>query len=309
MTHMRPSLPSVPSLPFIRSKDTFERGQMDEFRIQCKHLGALRSIRIESDGRSNKPSWHMDRVVITAPTGEVYFFAYEDWIREGRLKVEIPASFQDPTASRRGYKVIARTSDIFGAATESQVHIDIRGALGSTGKVQLKNSARSPFERGQADEFHVQSSKELGELSEVLVGTDYSGRSPAWHLEQLEVTETRSGRTWYFDCCQWFDAAEGDKKIERILPAQHYDPRLSRPPPKRLARYQVVVATSDVTGAGTEAKVHLIMFSKDGSDTGRISLDPPKAGVPVFERGHKDVFEIQAAEVDPLSMIRIGHNG
>lgn len=30
---------------------------------------------------------HMDRIVIISPTGEVYFFSYEDWIREGRLKV------------------------------------------------------------------------------------------------------------------------------------------------------------------------------------------------------------------------------
>ncbi len=80
------TVPSSVRPPF-RSKDTFEAGQMDEFNIACKNLGALRQIRVISDGKSAKPSWHLDRVVIKAPTGEVYFFSYQDWISQQVMSV------------------------------------------------------------------------------------------------------------------------------------------------------------------------------------------------------------------------------
>ena len=64
----------------LRSKDTFERFQMDEFSLTCRNLGVLRAVRVFSDGRSSKPTWHLDRIVITTPTGEHYFFVYQDWL-------------------------------------------------------------------------------------------------------------------------------------------------------------------------------------------------------------------------------------
>ncbi len=39
---------------------------MDEFKVQCRNLGSLRAIRLESDCKSSKPNWHLDYVVIQA---------------------------------------------------------------------------------------------------------------------------------------------------------------------------------------------------------------------------------------------------
>jgi hypothetical protein len=33
-----------------------------------------------------------------------------------------------------------------------------------------------------------------------VVGHDNSGQGPSWHLEQVDVTDVRTGQTWYFDC-------------------------------------------------------------------------------------------------------------
>ena len=51
--HPRVSLPwwPYPTPSSLRSKDTFERGQMDEFKVQCRNLGNLRALRVISDGR------------------------------------------------------------------------------------------------------------------------------------------------------------------------------------------------------------------------------------------------------------------
>ena len=43
--------------------------QVDEFRVVSRLLGGLRAIRLESDGKSAKPSWHLDHVVIQVGLG------------------------------------------------------------------------------------------------------------------------------------------------------------------------------------------------------------------------------------------------
>ena len=50
--------------------------------------------------------------------------------------------------------------------------------------------------------------------------------------------------------------------------------------------------TSDISGAGTDANVFLIMTGEDGSDTGKIMLD--KKGRNDFERASKDEFMVRA---------------
>jgi hypothetical protein len=36
---------------------------------------------------------------------------------------------------------------------------------------------------------------------------------------------------------------------------------------------QVVVVTSDVAGAGSDSRVHMVMISEDGTESGRLALD------------------------------------
>ena len=50
-----------------------------------------------------------------------------------------------------------------------------------------------PLNPTQADEFSLQWS-DLGDLREIVVGHDGCGRSPLWHLEQVEITETKTGQ-------------------------------------------------------------------------------------------------------------------
>jgi hypothetical protein len=48
--------------------------------------------------------------------------------------------------------------------------------------------------------LQVRAPGELGPLTELVVGHDNSGQGPSWHLEQVDVTDVRTGQTWYFDC-------------------------------------------------------------------------------------------------------------
>ena len=178
---------------------------------------------------------------------------------------------------------------------------------------------------GHTDEFSVQC-RTLGNLRQLLVGHDNSGKNPAWHpqvsygwthssspvflqhpdylplcryrpdclslcLQLISVTDTSTHVTWWFDANMWFDRTQGDCLIERILMP------LSAPPPqpRKTAAYQVVVVTSDITGAGTDARVYMVMYGQDGTDSGRLSLDKP--GVNLFERAQRDVFEVRSISI------------
>lgn len=66
---------------------------------------------------------------------------------------------------------------------------------------------------------------------------------------QVDITDVKSGQTWYFDCNQWLDSTQGDGKTERVLTASLQNPRTAR------TVYYVVVKTSNVPNAGTDAKV------------------------------------------------------
>lgn len=45
---------------------------------------------------------------------------------------------------------------------------------------------------------------------------DNSGFGPAWHLDYIEVHNSRTGQVVYFPCQQWFDKSEGDRLIRRM---------------------------------------------------------------------------------------------
>ncbi|GFH12746.1 uncharacterized protein HaLaN_08489, partial [Haematococcus lacustris] len=173
-------------------------------------------------------------------------------------------------------QVLVRTSDIRSAGTDANVYVDIQGGLAATGKVFLKNANPDCFERGTTDEFEVKAAGELGPLQQLVVGHDNTGQGPGWHLEQIEITDTKTGQTWYFECNQWLDAAQGDRLVERVLRPTLQNPRSSR------TVYYVCVKTSNMLNAGTDARVYIDIKGEAGN-SGRLFLK--NASVNTFESG------------------------
>ncbi len=62
-------------------------------------------------------------------------------------------------------------------------------------------------------------------------------------------------------------------------------------------------------GAGTDAKVYLIIYGKDGRMTSRVELKETKPGVNSFEKGKTDNFQIRSANVGEIGKINISHDG
>lgn len=82
---------------------------------------------------------------------------------------------------------------MFGAGTDADVFIELKGEKGSFGPHWLPAGA-SAFEGGCRDVFPL-STPDLGELEEVVIGHNNKGSGAAWYLEALELTNTNTGRT------------------------------------------------------------------------------------------------------------------
>lgn len=70
---------------------------------------------------------------------------------------------------------------------------------------------------------------------------------------------------------------------------------------------QVVIYTSDVRGAGTDAGVYVELIDSDAATSGRKQLLSPAPDA--FERGKVDEFNLKCQALGDLAKLRIGHDG
>lgn len=69
--------------------------------------------------------------------------------------------------------------------------------------------------------------------------------------------------------------------------------------------YNVQVMTGDIRGAGTNSKIHLVMYGQKGNkNSGKMFLEGG-----TFERGQIDIFNVEIMDlISPLSRVTIGHD-
>ena len=97
----------------------------------------------------------------------------------------------------------------------------------------------------------------MGLLKSILIGHDGKGLGAGWHLARVVVEHLGRGQRAVFTVNQWFDAGEGDKKIEREL---YPDGGLvAAGATGESVVWSVMVVTGDVRGAGTDADVSIAL--------------------------------------------------
>jgi hypothetical protein len=70
---------------------------------------------------------------------------------------------------------------------------------------------------------------------------------------------------------------------------------------------QISTVTGNVSGAGTDANVFIIVYGERG-DTGEQKLSKSATYRDKFERGHTDVFEVEAVDLGELKSVKIWHD-
>jgi hypothetical protein len=152
------------------------------------------------------------------------------------------------------------------------------GEKGDTGKLRLP-AKRNAFERGGIDTFQL-SAKDVGKIWTLRIGHNNRGSRPSWHVDKVQVVvEGDNCGVYYFAVEQWFDSNRGDGLTEREIPA-------SLTEPKKRVKYRVTTYTSDISNAGTDGEVSVVLRERNGLESGPHKL---AAG---FERGAEDVFSI-----------------
>ena len=68
--------------------------------------------------------------------------------------------------------------------------------------------------------------------------------------------------------------------------------------------YHIHVKTGDVSGAGTDANVYIIIYGAKG-DTGQLMLRQSASFKNKFERGKTDVFKIEATDIGQVGLFLV----
>lgn len=99
--------------------------------------------------------------------------------------------------------------------------------------------------------------RDVGIMKKIRIGHDNAGLGPAWHLNRVEVTNLKTGEHRIFPANRWFSKSDDDFQIERDL--------FPGDAPDLNVEWEVVVVTSDIKGAGTDANVFVQMFGSEGN--------------------------------------------
>lgn len=305
------------------SRSNFSRDGQDEFLIEAVNCGELQKVRIGHDNKGLAPGWHLDTVEVSVVKGEgsdagigPWKFPCGRWLakdeEDGQIILELVPEGDGAEGAAAGvsYTIEVHTKDVSRAGTDANVHITVYGENGNTGSRKLSNKWKNNFERGQIDKFQI-AAADLGKLSSVRIGHDGSGRGAGWYLEQVVVQREGAESGTEFPCDRWLDINEDDGLTERELYPADSGRSTARVAQTQegLVVYNVSILTGDKTGAGTDAKIKLVLTGDQGTSGVRWIAN----GRGKFERGSGpdgpwDHTTIEAADLGEITKVLLGHD-
>ena len=286
----------------------FKRGQIDKINIEVpKLLTPVSRVLIGHDNSGG--GWFLSHLEVHCPTvGMEQVFPCERWLSlnedDGKIEriLKENTSLRKMRSSRSTWSVNVYTSNMKNSGTDANVYMVLYGDKGKTDDVHLKNKGND-FESGKCDNFKIETS-DIGKPFKLRVWHDNKGSAAGWHLDRIEIENTRTKEKYFFICNRWLAKDEDDRQIVRELPAEGDE--IKKPLP--IVNYIVEVYTGNKSGAGTDADVFCNLFGEMG-DTGERSLTKSETNRNPFEKGKVDVFKIEAVTLKHLKKVRIGHNG
>jgi hypothetical protein len=299
------------------SKSCFERGASDSFVLRCRDLGPLDRVVIGRDRGGKDQGWHLSEVIVQnqdKPGGLSKFIAGR-WLesggggggQRGGLEAELfPEGSSRAPKRNIKYHVTVHTSKQKGAGTDANVSLRLTGKNGAFGPVPLEGGGRSAFERAGQDVFLLDC-PDLGELVGLNVGHDGAGggfifnQKAKWLLDSVVVQAmsvdgfapgggpnlTPLGPPVVFPCGRWLRSEGKNGSADGVDPGLRADlvPAGVAGAPALPQQYTVVVQTSDLKGAGTDANVYVVLIGAGGEMTEKLALYA--AAHDDFERGQR----------------------
>ncbi|PIK54821.1 putative lipoxygenase-likey domain-containing protein 1-like [Apostichopus japonicus] len=321
----------------LKSSETnmnkFERNQEDIFKLEAADLGTLKKVKVRHDNSGLGANWFLDRIEIEDHKKEKrLYFPCQRWLatdkEDGQISRDLVPVEQDiikrslqrskSTTSIREelaletkaimetYHIYVTTSNVRGAGTDANVYVNLYGENDDTGQHFLKSSKtnKNKFEAGQMDEFIIEAVN-IGELKKIKIGHDKQGGFAGWMLDKVEIDAPALGKRWCFPCGRWLDKKEDDGQIERELyPVESRTEEYEKHVP-----YEITVHTSDVSGAGTDADVFIVLYGREVLTSQTSLCQTKKERKEKFERNAVDKFVVELEDVgEMIEKVRIGHD-
>uniref|UniRef100_A0A3B4DKH5 PLAT domain-containing protein n=1 Tax=Pygocentrus nattereri TaxID=42514 RepID=A0A3B4DKH5_PYGNA len=295
-------------LDLQEGKKCFAAETMENFECYGLDVGEIKRVELGHNGVTPESCWLVDELSVAVPTkGIKYIFQCKSWLAKDRgdgLTARVFNVLDATTISiiqKVIYQITVVTGDTQYAGTDTNIFITVFGANGSTEEILLpKNGDR--FERDQEDTFNLEID-DIAPLKKLRIRIDGTGSRPDWFLDKIIMRNLSTEEVSVFTYENWLSKTKGPKRTKVCeLPAVEDDEEMVEK-----TTYIIQVKTSDISGAGTDANVFLIVFGENG-DTGTLALKE-SSNRNKFERNQMDVFRFSdILSLGELSKIRVWHD-
>ncbi|KAJ8339353.1 hypothetical protein SKAU_G00361390 [Synaphobranchus kaupii] len=295
-------------LDLPEEKKCFAAGSLEKFEMYGLDVGEIKQVELGHDGATPESCWLVDELSVAVPSkGVMYVFQCKCWLAKDRgdgltARVFNVLDADSVTIAQKViYQATVVTGDVQHAGTDTNVYLSLFGANGSTEEILLqKNEDR--FERGQEDTFNLEID-DIAPLKKMRVRIDGTGSRPDWFLDKVILRNLTTEDVSVFSNEDWLSKTKGLKRtmICEMAAVVDDEEMVER------TTYIIQVKTSDVTAAGTDANVFLIVFGENG-DTGAMALKECNS-TNKFERKQTDVFRFtDVLSLGDLSKVRVWHD-
>ncbi|KAE8291828.1 Lipoxygenase-like proteiny domain-containing protein 1 [Larimichthys crocea] len=307
------------TLPLKESsnRNKFERKMKDVFRFpDLLSLGELSKVRVWHDNKGPAPGWHLEYIDVKDETmDEVFRFPCDRWLAkneaDGQIMRELACANNDSVdlSDKTKYEIATTTANTDDASTTENVWIVLEGRKARSKEFVLENKKKK-FLCGATDRFEF-SSKHVGEIAGICVGhISKDGKKVKnetyWHVMEVVVTEMELGNKFFFHCdAQIPLAAKKDQFLtfECFKSVESFASKVRNLVP---VKYEIIVITGDVSGAGTDANVFITLYGVNG-DSGKRQLRQKFRNL--FERGRTDRFLVEMLDLGELLRVKVEHDG
>ncbi|XP_070556277.1 uncharacterized protein [Ptychodera flava] len=281
----------------------FQKGQKDIFEIEAVHLGDLKKVVVGHDGKKAGEGWFVEKVLIkeSEDTDKGWYFPCDRWLDVGKDDRKIERELK-PSIPDNEWTLWITTAEDSKPRNENSVHLVVYGEKDKTEPIRLGVGKPEYFEPNTTDEMDIDVGK-IGKIYKIRIGHDHGDSWDGWHLDQVKMKARKSGEILEYKFDRWMSRDDDDLEIVRELPAIREGEDVLP-----VIKYYVVVQTGDEENAETEATCYLCIYGERG-DTGNRVLFKSKTNDNKFQKGQKDIFEIEAVHLGDLKKVVVGHDG
>ncbi|XP_060788698.1 lipoxygenase homology domain-containing protein 1 [Neoarius graeffei] len=299
------------------NRNKFERSQVDVFCFSdILSLGELCKVRVWHDNKGLAPGWHLENIDINDEfMSQTFRFPCDRWLAksedDGQIIRELACANNDilDLSDKTKYEIDVTTANYEGAGTKENVCIVLEGKRARSKEFMMENSSKKKrFVWGATDSFEF-SSKLLGDIVSISLGhitKDKKVKNEAyWHVEEVVVTEKELGNKYFFHCDAQIPliTKKGEfVTFECIKCVESFASKVRSLVP---VKYEIIVITGDVKGAGTDANVFITIYGVNG-DSGKRPVKQKFRNA--FERGHTDRFILEMLDLGDLVRVKMEHD-